>query len=192
MKKLLLIVDMQYDFLNGSLTVDGAQAIGDNLASHIEELGEGHYDNIVFTADWHPINHCSFETWPKHCVQFTKGASIYEPLVKAAYDNCSNVAIMTKGNVVNKEEYSIMDNKLSSDLLMKMIEDERIDTIEVVGVAGDFCVMQSVEGLIANGLKEKVVLNLNYIASIDGGEKINNFVKSGGVAITMDSMEKVN
>ena len=60
-KSLLLLVDVQYDFINGSLAVDGAPLIMDNLANYIAEQPEGTFDNIVMTADFHPYDHSSFK-----------------------------------------------------------------------------------------------------------------------------------
>ena len=58
MNKLLLIVDAQYDFMEGgSLSVNGATEKMNNLVEHITNEN---YDAIVFTADWHPTRHMSF------------------------------------------------------------------------------------------------------------------------------------
>ena len=40
-------------------------------------LGEGGYDFIVATQDWHPIDHASFRSWPPHCVAGTRGADLH-------------------------------------------------------------------------------------------------------------------
>ena len=84
MNKLLLVIDCQYDFINGSLAVKGAGPTMDRLAEFIKENGAS-YKKIVLTADWHPLTHCSFKdnggTWPKHCVQYTQGAAIYQPII---------------------------------------------------------------------------------------------------------------
>ena len=45
-KKLLLLVDVQYDFINGSLAVDGAPAVMDNLANYIAAQPKGTFDAI--------------------------------------------------------------------------------------------------------------------------------------------------
>ena len=56
-KKMLLIVDAQYDFINGSLAVKGAPAIMDSLAQYIAAQDTNLYAQIVMTADYHPANH---------------------------------------------------------------------------------------------------------------------------------------
>ena len=76
MKQLLLIVDPQNDFINGSLAVAEAEAKMQALASYIATNAE-RYQAIFVTMDSHPANHCSFADnggiWPPHCVLHTPG-----------------------------------------------------------------------------------------------------------------------
>ena len=73
MKKCLVIVDPQNDFLNpqGSLYVKN-----NDLATEIYKYATNNeYDAILITLDCHPIRHCSFSeyggTFPSHCVVST-------------------------------------------------------------------------------------------------------------------------
>ena len=59
MKKLLLIVDPQIDFITGTLPVAGAAEAMDALAKYVKEQGNEYTVKIV-TADWHPYHHSSF------------------------------------------------------------------------------------------------------------------------------------
>ena len=67
MSKILLIVDPQVDFVNGSLPVTGAAEAMDALAAYVKEHGNEYVARLV-TADWHPYHHCSFADeggmWP--------------------------------------------------------------------------------------------------------------------------------
>lgn len=69
MKKLLLIVDPQIDFITGTLPVAGAAEAMDALAKYVKEQGNEYTVKIV-TADWHPYHHSSFADeggmWPRH------------------------------------------------------------------------------------------------------------------------------
>src|SRR5690606_17922665 len=86
----LIVVDMQYDFLpGGSLAVAG----GDEIIEPINALARS-FRNVVLTQDWHPAGHISFASshpglepfqaiqlpygqqvlWPDHCVIGTRGA----------------------------------------------------------------------------------------------------------------------
>ena len=75
MKKTLIVIDMQNDFISGSLGTQEAQAIVPNVKKKIEEY-KARGDEIIFTRDTHkanyletnegkhlPIEHCIFGTW---------------------------------------------------------------------------------------------------------------------------------
>ena len=53
MKKMLLVVDPQIDFINGSLPVAGAAEAMDALAEYVKTSGDEYVVRIV-TSDWHP------------------------------------------------------------------------------------------------------------------------------------------
>ena len=80
MNKMLIIVDPQVDFINGSLPVNGAAEAMDSLAEYVKQHGDEYMIKIV-TSDWHPYRHCSFDReggqWPPHCIQHSVGAAIW-------------------------------------------------------------------------------------------------------------------
>ena len=59
MKKMLLVVDPQIDFINGSLPVAGAAEAMDALAEYVKTSSDEYIVRIV-TSDWHPYHHSSF------------------------------------------------------------------------------------------------------------------------------------
>ena len=130
MKKILLIVDAQYDFINGSLPVGGAEERMNALADFVRQH-DGDYDLKIATTDWHPRSHCSFAenggTWPVHCVQFTHGASIFQPLFDALYATKGDVLILTKGTLADREEYSIMGNDKSRKVLQRLFKKKSVE-----------------------------------------------------------------
>ena len=67
MKRMLMIIDPQIDFISGSMAVEGAAEKMDALIKYIEKM-DGKYACKAVTLDWHPFNHCSFEEnggqWP--------------------------------------------------------------------------------------------------------------------------------
>jgi nicotinamidase/pyrazinamidase len=176
-KKMLLIIDPQNDFISGSLAVEGAKEKMDALVEFFKEEYKN-YAVTVITADWHPANHCSFKenggTWPSHCVQFTEGARIYNHLFKTIMP--SGAFILNKGNLEDKEEYSIMDNENSSIELLKIIETLEINEIDVCGIAGDYCVLESVKGL-RNKLSDIKINLLNKFVPFIGEPNLEEFEK---------------
>ena len=161
-KKILLLIDCQYDFINGSLAVNGAEDAMDALAKFIIDHGN-EYSKIILTADFHPQTHCSFEnnggTWPIHCVQHTHGAAIYQPIINALNEIKSDYCILTKGTNEDREEYSIFKNNKSRAFLLGFCQYMELDTIDVCGIAFDYCVSDTVR----DGLKELPNVKFNVI-----------------------------
>lgn len=151
MNKTLIIVDAQYDFMEGGkLPVEGATKALDNIVSLIES---GEYSTIITTQDWHNGKHCSFKeqggVFPEHCVQGTHGADIYAPIEnaikKGGYFNFN----LKKG--MNLEEFSAFEDKISgyphwkeyktTDSINPYIQFHEDEVVHICGLAGDICVM---------------------------------------------------
>ena len=181
MKKILLIVDAQYDFINGSLPVGGAEERMNALAEFVRQH-DGDYDLKIATADWHPRSHCSFTenggTWPVHCVQFTHGASIFQPLFDALYATKGDVLILTKGTLSDREEYSIMGNDKSRKVLQRLFKKKKgVEQIDVCGIAGDICVRQTLIDCFDEFGREKFRVLTDFCPSLDGGKALTELLQ---------------
>lgn len=178
--KLLLLVDVQYDFINGSLAVDGAPAIMDALANYIASQPKGTFASIVMTADFHPYGHASFKDngglWPVHCVQHSHGAAIYQPVFEAVMNLYPEAQVLTKGNDAAVDEYSIMANKASAKQLLELIENLGIEEIYVAGLCGDYCVGNSIKDLVAAGHGDKIRVLTRFIGNIDDGTTLRQIM----------------
>ena len=179
MRKLLLIVDPQIDFINGTLPGKGARPAMDNLAKYIECCGED-YEMCVITADWHPYNHLSFVEnggrWPSHCVAFSKGAAIYPPVYEAALRCCKSTKVLTKGLANNHEEYSIFANDVSTAILDVILKSQKIDIVDICGLSGDICVSDTLEDGIHKYGTYKFNVLTQFSPSLDGGERLNEII----------------
>jgi len=134
-KAALIVVDLQRDFCEG-----GALAAPDTL-SLLEPLREcievarraGAF--IVFTKDWHPEAHSSFEKnagrWPVHCVAGTPGAELMPPLVEEDGD-----VIVQKGMDVNGAGYSGFEGTG----LNRKLRELGVQSVAVAGIATEYCV----------------------------------------------------
>lgn len=184
-KKLLLLVDVQYDFINGSLAVSGAPAVMDSLAAYIAEQPAGTFSQIVMTADFHPYNHSSFMDnggmWPVHCVAYSHGASIYQPVFEAVNKQIPCSPVLTKGDNVAVDEYSIMANADSAKKLLRIIEENGIQEIYVAGLCGDYCVGNSIKDLVQAGHGEKIRVLTRFIGNIDDGTTLRNIIKDNNL-----------
>ena len=81
--KTLIVVDMQNDFIDGSLGTREAQAIVPKVKEKIKEYQE-RGDEIIFTRDTHQSDYLNTSEGKKlpveHCIEGTKGWEIAEGL----------------------------------------------------------------------------------------------------------------
>ena len=168
MKKTLIIVDVQYDFLEGgALPVAGADAA---YVSAVERIRPFFHQEIL-TADNHPQEHVSFGTFPPHCIAGTLGAELaIEP----------GQTILLKGESPDADEFSAFSGGKNCS---KIIGDE----VYVIGLAGDYCVKQTLSDLLEFLPGKKLFAVTDLIKSVDGSEygKIDYF--SGKVHFTTSS-----
>ena len=182
MKKVLVIVDPQNDFITGSLAVKGAKEKMEKLT---EYLSNNLYNEVMITMDTHPSDHCSFVEnggqWPTHCVTLSNGWDIPEYL-ENLLDMYSmledvNVTYWSKGVEACKEEYSILENEDDGyDFRVYLEELDIQESIEIhlCGIAGDYCVLETLKGL--NKLFDNITVLSDYTASIDGGVALNEYI----------------
>lgn len=181
-KKILVVVDYQYDFKdpNGSLYVTGGEKLQDKILKIIPN-----FDGVVFTQDSHPVDHCSFKEnggiWPTHCVQNTIGAGIPVELLKAAKD----YVLVLKGEFSDSEEYGAFDpakddisfsEACGSTFYDEPFVNSTLDSVVVCGIAGDYCVLETLKNIVNEVGPEKVSVYLDGIVSIDGGTSLNAYI----------------
>lgn len=149
----LIVVDVQNGFCpNGNLAVPN----GDEVVPIINTLAT-HFQNIVFTQDWHPADHISFAEnhvgkqpfdtieldygtqvlWPTHCLQGSQDAELHPDL-----NIPSAQLIIRKGYHQHIDSYSafLEADQQTSTGLAGYLQARGIDTVFVVGLATDFCV----------------------------------------------------
>jgi nicotinamidase/pyrazinamidase len=134
-KAALIVVDVQKDFSEG-----GALAARDTLSllKPLEDCIAAARTAgavIVYTQDWHPINHSSFRPnggpWPVHCVANSSGAELMPPLKAGAGD-----LIIHKGVTADGAGYSGFE----MTGLAQRLKDLNIERIGVGGIATEYCV----------------------------------------------------
>ena len=196
MSKILIVVDMQNDFCleSGSLYVKGATP----ALWNIEELMyKEHFDRVWFTVYWHAFFHPSFKEnggeWPVHCVQYSQGAAINDLLLTACRNNNLRYDVIEKG--LFKEEYGAFpdlkrdpNRKSHYTYSLDDIYDSRADIylsneseIVICGVAGDYCVLNTIKNL--QPIWDRLSVYLPGIASIDGGTALQEFIKENKLNI---------
>lgn len=153
MKRALIIVDLQNDFVSGSLKVKDAETI----IPTINQLLQLPFDVKVATKDWHPKEHESFYPnhpgkkmgdtlssgqilWPTHCVQNSFGAEFVNLLNTAQIEE-----VFYKGLNPQVDSYStFFDNDFhTSTGLHDYLQKREIKEIYLAGLATDYCVKYS-------------------------------------------------
>ena len=191
--RLLIIVDPQVDFTTGSLATAKGPAAMDYLAKKLGEDAWKNYGWIIVTQDAHPANHCSFVkqggVFPPHCVQGTEGMKVY-PSLQATLDklmsNGTNQQIhfMQKGDLADKEEFSIFQNEHSGAKLRAVIEErEHFEGIDICGIATDYCVYETTKDLISFYPAKQVRIVTNCLAAVDDNDtKLADLMRENGIA----------
>lgn len=146
----LIIVDMLYDFIDGSLACRNSKNAVRETVSFIDRMTAGQNGDeneildtfpILFVCDHHPADHCSFTsnggTWPSHCVVGTHGGAVHEMLQPYMNDEL----VFYKGCDRNTEQYSGFEgvNKAGQSL-GEVLELMDIKEVYVCGIATEFCV----------------------------------------------------
>lgn len=183
MNRMLLIVDPQVDFITGSLPVPGAADAMDALARYVREH-EADYELKVVTADWHPYRHSSFDReggqWPPHCVQHSVGAALWQALLEALNETRGGYTLLTKGDRVEKEEYSILQNGHSAAILLRLIRGLNIERVDICGLAGNVCVLTTAQDMVSAVGTDGVNVLEAYSPSLDDGSALRAFAATLG------------
>ena len=188
--RLLIIVDPQVDFTTGSLATKNGPAAMDYLAKALNEGAWKNYGWIIVTQDAHPKNHCSFVeqggVFPPHCVEGTEGMNVYPALqqvLNGLTANVSNIHYMQKGDLADKEEFSIFQNKHSGEKLRRTIEEfEHFDGIDICGIATDYCVYETTKDLMAFYPAKQIRIVTNCLAAVDDNDtKLADLMKENDI-----------
>ena len=126
--KVLVVVDMQYDFIDGALGTPEAQAIVPNVAAAIRNVSD---DTIViFTKDTHEENYLSTQEGRNlpvpHCIRNTTGWQI-----RAELDALRITPPIDKPT-------------FGSSALVEQLSGKEINSVTFVGLCTDICVISNV------------------------------------------------
>lgn len=127
MKKLLIVVDYQNDFVNGALGFSEAAALEEGICAKIDEYAN---DEIIYTLDTHTDNYMSTQEGKKlpvpHCIKNTSGHELYGKV---------------GGKLGGKKFFE--KNTFPSLELGKFLEGKAYDVIELCGLVSNICVISN-------------------------------------------------
>lgn len=154
MKKCLVVIDYQIDFVNGSLGFERAEKIENRLAEKIKFCRQNGYE-IVFTFDTHKKDYLSTNEGKhlpvEHCILGSEGHNLF-----------GKVSLQLR-----KEDRKIFKPSFGSGELYEFLKDNDFDEVELCGVVTDICVLSNAV-LAKTALPEaRVVVDKTCVASND-------------------------
>lgn len=141
MKKVLIVIDMQNDFVDGVLGTKEAKSVVPKIVEKMKSY-EGADNIVLFTKDTHYDNYKDTQEGKflpvEHCIINTPGWSI----VKDIHDEFKhgNYATISSDKVINGR---ILKPTFGSRELANIVADLNPGEIELVGVCTDICVMSN-------------------------------------------------
>ncbi|WP_406243806.1 cysteine hydrolase family protein [Tissierella carlieri] len=132
MKKVLIVVDMQNDFIDGALGTKEAVNIVPNVIQKIKKFK----GKVIYTKDTHKKDYLSTQEGKKlpveHCIEGTPGWELHKNIQELIED--------AQTNIYNKDTFG------SKELVQELIEidkKEKIEGIELIGLCTDICVISN-------------------------------------------------
>ncbi|MCI6988669.1 MAG: cysteine hydrolase [Campylobacter sp.] len=150
---LLVVVDMQNDFIDGALGFDGADEIVPLIANKILEYKQNG-DAVVFTLDTHTDDYLKSiegQNLPiKHCIKGTLGHEIH-PNLKELAKSCK---------IFEKPTFGSWE-------LGEFVRGKCFEKIELVGIVSNICVISNAVVLKSASPNSRIIINAKMSASND-------------------------
>ena len=155
MKNLLIVVDMQKDFVTGSLGSKEAVAIVDAVVQKVQ----GFDGEVIFTRDTHFENYMETQEGKYlpviHCVKDTDGWALISELEKIRVEkDCKCYDKPTFGST-ELAKYLVKEN-----------EKETIEAIELCGLCTDICVISNALLLKATFTEVPIAVDASCCAGV--------------------------
>lgn len=189
----LVVVDMLYDFIDGSLACQNASEAVARTLEYIDSQtkGQGGEDHeildtfpILFIRDHHPADHSSFVAnggiWPPHCVAGTHGGEIHKDLLPYAAEELT----FDKGCDKEVEQYSGFDGvNAAGQSLGEILELLDTTDVYVCGIATEYCVRNTCEDLLKARFKVHLLSGCIAYVDYDGHLKALKEMEQEGISI---------
>jgi nicotinamidase-related amidase len=151
MRRLLIVVDMQNDFIDGSLGTPQARRILPSVKAKIDEYRKND-DEVLFTRDTHRDDYLETQEGARlpvvHCTEGTYGHSITEEL-----DTCGCT-------VFDKPTFGSLQ-------LAEQVAAGNYDEIELCGLCTDICVISNAVILKARLPETKITVDARCCAGVN-------------------------
>jgi nicotinamidase/pyrazinamidase len=182
-KAALIVVDVQRDFCEG-----GALAAADTLSllgplQKCIEAARRAKAAVVYTKDWHPEDHSSFQTrggpWPVHCAAGSPGAELMPPLQEQEGELIIHKGVHIDGAGYSGFELTGLENHL---------RDLKVERVGVSGIATEYCVRATALDGLQQGFEVTVLSDMIRAVRPEDTSKVLTELSKAG-AKTMTSAE---
>ena len=154
-EKVLIVVDMQKDFVDGVLGTKEAQAIVPAVVEKIKSFD----GTVIYTRDTHQSDYMETQEGKKlpvpHCMEGSEGWELIEPLDK----------LQKQAGAVIYDKPTFGSVELADDL-KKEYDKGVIKEVELIGVCTDICVVSNALLIKANMPELTVKLDASCCAGV--------------------------
>ncbi len=180
----ILVVDCQYDFINGTLACAHSEEAVRNIIKFINANPSA---KVFYSADNHSYNHCNYihngGIWPIHCQAGTHGAELHASFFTDIINpeqrpNESNTYYKGENDAV--EEYSAFNAKNHAG---RELNQDIGQEVVVCGIASEFCVRESIIALRDSGRVPEVYADM--LAWVDEAGHRKNLAELSAMGFTV-------
>ncbi|MEV0274614.1 isochorismatase family protein [Hamadaea sp. NPDC050747] len=176
MSRALIIVDVQNDFCEGgSLAVTGGEQVARDISATL--AGPNDYDHVVATKDYHVDPGSHFQEWPVHCVAGTFGAEFHPELETEKIE-----AVFLKGQ--QAAAYSGFEGVATGIGLAAWLRMRDVTSVDVVGIATDYCVRATALDAVREGFDTTVLLGLTAAVAPSSRDSALADLSAAGVRVS--------
>jgi nicotinamidase/pyrazinamidase len=186
----LLVVDVQNDFADptGALAVPGGAGVVP-IANREMSAALRSGATVVLTQDWHPAVTPHFLTgggrWPVHCVGGTRGAELHPDL------EVPEEAIRVRKGTGAMDGYSAFAERdprssaVRSTGLDRELRARGITEVVIVGLATDYCVLQTALDAVLLGFDTRVLAEGVRAVEVEPGDGEKALLEMRGAGIRL-------
>ena len=154
MKKALVVVDYQIDFVNGALGFAGAELLDALIVGKINECRKNG-GKVIFTFDTHTEDYLNTSEGKKlpvpHCVKGTEGHKLFGKVAEC---------VRPEDAVIEKPSFGSLE-------LIEVLKNGSFDEVELCGLVTDICVVSNAVIAKAALPEARVVVDGKACASFD-------------------------
>jgi nicotinamidase/pyrazinamidase len=179
----VIIVDVQNDFCEGGpLAVAGGAEVAREISRYLDTVDSD--EHVVATQDAHidPGEHFSDQpdyksSWPPHCIAGSPGAGFHPDL------HTGRVEAVFKKGAYNAGHSGFDGVDDTGTPLSDWLRQHDIDTVDVVGIATDYCVRKTAEDAARAGFTTTVLPDLTAGVAAESTAAALAAMRAAGIAV---------